>query len=455
MGTARQRGFSLRRAQNFDIQNSQGLTALHLALDDKRLSIAWLLIEKGANCNIWDKTGRTVLHIAALHGLVPLVSHLIYKGVDVNILDEGQRSPLHLAGAHMQTAIIELLAMATDCELRDGNGRTAPHCAIVDSDEQAVRCLIQNCKNMNLVDDEGQSALHIASHAGRVNMVNLLLKSGASADQQDSEDVNLADKNRESALHFAARLGNSKRNKDLIECLLSMNANAGLRNSNGHENSFGCFILNPLRNPNEQETYSLTIPTSRLEKGITDGEILARFTRGFFGGIFTPEVWFLRTTGFSKTDTRVTRGILSSAATKTAGELAETPQIWERSEISRTSTPAFGTLFFGNFLVVDCSSVSSSQLEAISTKHGEFARPPCIYAEFIFGSENSRLLVSHRFEVRRSEGPGSEVNVKITFSHVRSTGRPGRLTMPASFVWFHVLYSKLLFSDGIREVLLK
>ncbi|KAK9776060.1 hypothetical protein SCAR479_07280 [Seiridium cardinale] len=247
----------IERGADFDIQNSQGLTALHLALDHERLSIAWLLIEKGANCNIRDKKGRTVLHIAALHGLVPLVSHLLYKGVDVNILDEGQRSPLHLAAAHMQTAIIELLAMATDCELRDGNGRTALHCAIVDSDEQAARCLIQNCKNVNLADDEGQSALHIASHAGRVNMVNLLLKSGASADQQDSEgrtalhlaiqgehidlacllieqkaDVNLADKNRESALHFAARLGNSKGTKDLIECLLSMNANAGLRNSN-------------------------------------------------------------------------------------------------------------------------------------------------------------------------------------------------------------------------------
>ncbi|KAK9776061.1 hypothetical protein AB5N19_12040 [Seiridium cardinale] len=223
----------------------------------------------------------------------------------------------------------------------------------------------------------------------------------------------------------------------------------------GHENSFGLFILNPLRNPNEQESYSLAIPTSCLKKGITDEEILARFTRGFFGGIFTPEAWFLRTIGFSKTDTRVTRGIPSSAATKTAGELSETPQIWDRSEISRTSTPAFGTLFFGNFLVADCSSVSSSQLEAISTKYGDFTRPPCTYAEFIFRSENGRLLVSHRFEVRRSEGPGSEENIQITFSHIRSTGRPGRLTMPGWFVWFHILYSKLLFSDGIREVLLK
>ncbi|KAK6085102.1 hypothetical protein SCUP515_00920 [Seiridium cupressi] len=206
----------------------------------------------------------------------------------------------------------------------------------------------------------------------------------------------------------------------------------------GHENSFGLFILNPLRNPNEQETYSLTIPTSRLKKGITDQEILARFTSGFFGGIFTPEAWFFRTTGFSKTDTRVTKAL---------GELAETPQIWNRSEISRTSTPAFGTLFFGNFLVADCSFVSSSQLEAISAKYGEFTRPPCTYAEFIFGSENGRLLVSHRFEVRRSEGPGSEENIQITFSHVRSTGRPGRLTMPAS----RTEIARIIFVAAVRD----
>lgn len=68
----------------------------------------------------------------------------------------------------------------------------------------------------------------------------------------------------------------------------------------GHENSFPMSIANPKGYPVDQESYSLIIPSSKLKVAISDEEILARFTKGFFGGwSFTLERWFFCLTRLS------------------------------------------------------------------------------------------------------------------------------------------------------------
>lgn len=71
----------------------------------------------------------------------------------------------------------------------------------------------------------------------------------------------------------------------------------------GHEESLAFTLLNPRQYPTEQDSFSLRISKRDLRAGISDEEILARFTRGFFGGwIFTPERWFFELTHFSLQD---------------------------------------------------------------------------------------------------------------------------------------------------------
>lgn len=71
----------------------------------------------------------------------------------------------------------------------------------------------------------------------------------------------------------------------------------------GHDQSLAFKLLNPKAFPTEQDTFSISIPKRQLVAGISDEEILARFTRGFFGGwIFTPERWFFTLTRYSFMD---------------------------------------------------------------------------------------------------------------------------------------------------------
>lgn len=71
----------------------------------------------------------------------------------------------------------------------------------------------------------------------------------------------------------------------------------------GHEESLAFTFLNPNKYPTEQDCFSLRIPKHDLRAGTSDEEILARFTRGFFGGwIFTPERWFFSLTRFTFVD---------------------------------------------------------------------------------------------------------------------------------------------------------
>jgi hypothetical protein len=70
--------------------------------------------------------------------------------------------------------------------------------------------------------------------------------------------------------------------------------------THGHTKSTAVSVLNPLQQDLYQHRITIDIPTSRIKGGLLLGndEILARFTRGFFGGwIFSPERWLFCLTG--------------------------------------------------------------------------------------------------------------------------------------------------------------
>lgn len=72
----------------------------------------------------------------------------------------------------------------------------------------------------------------------------------------------------------------------------------------GHAESFGAIVVSPQGHALRRgDSYSTSIPLRRLRPGITDGEILARFTCGFFGGpMFTPERYFFAVSDYQVTD---------------------------------------------------------------------------------------------------------------------------------------------------------
>lgn len=262
----------------------------------------------------------------------------------------------------------------------------------------------------------------------------------------------------------------------------------------GHEDSLAFTLLNPNKCPTEQDKFSLSILRRDLRAGISDEEVLARFTKGFFGGwIFTPERWFFSLTHFtlmdydgkklacpactfllpfrieifhnpeSRTDIWYHHLALSGVASVNLTNKVTTRnglsmpvnknQIWTTAALSRTMPPPLGTLLFGNFLVFESSAASQQQREALFPAAKQVPRPEFVFAEYVGGpSKTFGLLPSHRFEVTREKEGEADESVKVTLSHVRCdpfTGKPVRGVIK----YFHLVYARLLFAEGIREVL--
>jgi len=86
---------------------------------------------------------------------------------------------------------------------------------------QLVELLIKNGAGVNVGDEDGISALHVAAREGQVSICEVLIKAGA--------DVNLKDKNEQTPLHLAAAAGQT----EVVSLLMRHNADPALLNKDG------------------------------------------------------------------------------------------------------------------------------------------------------------------------------------------------------------------------------
>ncbi|KAI1308540.1 hypothetical protein F5Y03DRAFT_350114 [Xylaria venustula] len=228
------------------------------------------------------------------------------------------------------------------------------------------------------------------------------------------------------------------------------------RASPTHNESFAISIVAPKGHRGVQENYSLLIPAKRFKDGVSDEEILARFTKGFFSGpAFTPERWLLSAAPIQLTDVAAIKKGFAARSQNGILSLTVGPEIWNPASISPKSTPSFASLLFGNFLTLDSSSLTHTQREQLPGDYYQHPKPPHAFVEFAYGSEGLGLVGTHRFEVSRQDekqATGTEEFVKITFSCIVCKPKTG-LAPSGYLMQFHILYSKFLFSDGIKGVL--
>jgi ankyrin repeat protein len=83
--------------------------------------------------------------------------------------------------------------------LRDSGGKTALHYCVENPNTEPVELLLSLDQTLiNVHDDHGHSALHLAAVAGNVHVVKCLLQHGA--------DINTRDKDEHSVVHWATGL---------------------------------------------------------------------------------------------------------------------------------------------------------------------------------------------------------------------------------------------------------
>lgn len=129
---------------NVNAENTiEGVTALTLACQFRRLEVVKELVEHGANVNVRLKHGPTPLVAAAGSCSVPLVRYLLQNGASVTVdTDSSRGTPLVSAvyGGCLGVATV-LINAGADVNARNGAGDTALAIAEDNHDARMVRLL--------------------------------------------------------------------------------------------------------------------------------------------------------------------------------------------------------------------------------------------------------------------------------------------------------------------------
>ena len=172
-----------------DIQDEDGKTALHLAIERGFSDIARYLIEQGADIDLPDDNNESPLHYSASHGNLEISKLLLEKGStainnsSVSKYDGfvGNWTPLHLACLKSHPGIVQLLLdHGADIEVRDGVQRTPLILSVEGRDIRVVRVLVENGADINAQAIRGYTALLWAARSDFEEMVNYLIDIGAS-----------------------------------------------------------------------------------------------------------------------------------------------------------------------------------------------------------------------------------------------------------------------------------
>ena len=174
-------------------------TALHLMAGQGCCNSVRKLVAAGANIEARDKQENTPLHLAGTNGHTATVCTLVALGADVCARNKQGETALHLAAknGHSET-VAQLVRCGVPGEAQDAKGRTALLVAIKCGFTDVAQQLSRVGTGQNAPDHDGNTALHHTIMVGREpNVLSTLIAEGA--------DVDVRNDNGESALLVAAK----------------------------------------------------------------------------------------------------------------------------------------------------------------------------------------------------------------------------------------------------------
>uniref|UniRef100_A0A8C5EE13 Ankyrin-1-like n=1 Tax=Gouania willdenowi TaxID=441366 RepID=A0A8C5EE13_GOUWI len=271
----------LQNDPNPDVLSKTGFTPLHIAAHYENMSVAQLLLNRGANVNFTPKVivlcifvvisfiflyaidltpppqnGLSPIHMAAQGDHMDCVRQLLQFNAEIDDITLDHLTPLHVAAhcGHSRMAKV-LLDKGAKANARALNGFTPLHIACKKNHMRSMDLLLKHSASLEAVTESGLTPLHVAAFMGHLNIVKNLLQRGASPNAsnvkvetplhmasraghcevaqfllQNAAQVDARAKDDQTPLHCAARMGH----KELVKLLLEHKANPDSATTAGH-----------------------------------------------------------------------------------------------------------------------------------------------------------------------------------------------------------------------------
>ncbi|CAM9571834.1 unnamed protein product [Lampetra fluviatilis] len=183
-------------------RTKDGSTLMHIASQCGHPDTALAFLKKGVPLQMPNKAGALCLHVAARRGHAAVVRALLQKGAPPDARAKDGHTALHAATLHCRPLAVQaLLGFGAQVQLTGGPAQETPlHIAArVPEGEKVAEMLLKSGANVNAVQKDGQTALHVSARHGHLKMLQALLEEGG--------DLTCLSEAGEGVLHVAVRHG--------------------------------------------------------------------------------------------------------------------------------------------------------------------------------------------------------------------------------------------------------